>query len=122
RPAVPHRGNAERFDPQSSRHRQPRKNLVRGAITHRARTRYWNRYGPSDQWHGDYHRPPAGGSAAACTWRCGGIAPSRLIPVADCSIVFAIATLAMMGIELLLVESREAFLANISHELRTPLQ
>jgi len=38
------------------------------------------------------------------------------------SIVFAIATLAMMRREFRLVESREMFLANISHELRTPLQ
>jgi signal transduction histidine kinase len=38
------------------------------------------------------------------------------------SIVFAIATLAMLRREFKLVESREMFLANVSHELRTPLQ
>jgi signal transduction histidine kinase len=38
------------------------------------------------------------------------------------SIVFAIATLAMLRREFRLVESREMFLANVSHELRTPLQ
>jgi signal transduction histidine kinase len=55
----------------------------------------------------------------------GGVAGSRLpgsFLLLIGSIVFAIATLAMMRREFRLVESREAFLANISHELRTPLQ
>ena len=55
----------------------------------------------------------------------GGVSGSRLpgsFLLLIGSIVFAIATLAMMRREFRLVESREAFLGNISHELRTPLQ
>lgn len=55
----------------------------------------------------------------------GGVPSSRLpdsFLVLVGSIVFALATLAMLASEFRLVESREMFLANVSHELRTPLQ
>lgn len=55
----------------------------------------------------------------------GGVPRSRLpdsFLVLVGSIVFALATLAMLASEFRLVESRERFLANVSHELRTPLQ
>jgi signal transduction histidine kinase len=55
----------------------------------------------------------------------GGVPASRLpdsFLVLVGSIVFALATLAMLVSEFRLVESREMFLANVSHELRTPLQ
>ncbi len=55
----------------------------------------------------------------------GGVPESRLpdsFLVLLGSIIFALATLAMLASEFRLVESREMFLANVSHELRTPLQ
>jgi len=55
----------------------------------------------------------------------GGVPESRLpdsFLVLVGSVVFALATLAMLLSEFKLGESREMFLANVSHELRTPLQ
>jgi signal transduction histidine kinase len=89
--------------------------------------------GPSSDYYGRAQLPLIGGTLYWVSLRpdvaqylvVGGIpesgVPASLLLLAG-SIILAIAGFASLRSEILLVQSRERFLANVSHELRTPLQ